>query len=273
MYKKRKTVYNDLKLKSNDEISHSSNENEREFSPVSSVASSIASERSRSNMSASVSARQIESDVEPNDEPNDETSVRSNDESVVRDVNPPVEFRSRKFVNPPRQEGNIKRMKYDRDVKALIPKKVEWQVMQEPCRMQMRQILSDSYRKTLSNIAGSGAHGDLSEETQQKGQRLLLPIAASIDKELRLMLIPGKVDKKLLDSDLPEAHRKLYSEVEDSYRKLTELSIKVSKKETEVAFLKEELSELEERYKTIKESHVSWFLALSSSCSLTEFVL
>lgn len=32
------------------------------------------------------------------------------------------------------------------DLKKLIPKGAEWQLMQDSVRMQMRQILSDDYR-------------------------------------------------------------------------------------------------------------------------------
>lgn len=63
--------------------------------------------------------------------------------------------------------------------------------------------LTVKIRKTLSNIAGSAAFGALSKEGQRHGENLLLPIASDIDKDLKLTLIPGKVDTKLLDPELP----------------------------------------------------------------------
>ncbi len=75
-------------------------------------------------------------------------------------------------------------------------------------------------RKTLSNIAGSTTFGDLSRQTQHKGQKLLLPIASKIDKELRLTLIPGKIDNKLLDFEIPVSYVKYTSFFGGGLRKL-----------------------------------------------------
>lgn len=66
-------------------------------------------------------------------------------------------------------------------------------------------------RKTLSNIAGSATNGELSKATQKKGENLLIPVAASIDRDLRLTLIPGKVEARLLDPKLPQAYVKYFS--------------------------------------------------------------
>ncbi|GAN02694.1 hypothetical protein MAM1_0026c02140 [Mucor ambiguus] len=170
----------------------------------------------------------------------------------------PVEIGYRSaMVDSRRQEDGIKKAKYDPDMKKLIPKGSEWQLMQDPVRMQMRQILSDDYRKTLSNIAGSTTFGDLSRQTQHKGQKLLLPIASKIDKELRLTLIPGKIDTRLLDSDIPVFYRKLNQQVEDSLRKVANFSIKVDEREAGLIPLRAELAELEERYRITKERHES----------------
>lgn len=63
-------------------------------------------------------------------------------------------------------------------------------------------------RKTLSNIPGSTTSGQLSKQTQEWGHGLLVPIASEIDKDLRLTLIPAKIDAKLLDFDIPVAYVK-----------------------------------------------------------------
>ncbi|KAL9556125.1 hypothetical protein MBANPS3_002017 [Mucor bainieri] len=112
-------------------------------------------------------------------------------------------------------------------------------------------------RKTLSNIAGSTTFGDLSKQTLQKGKKLLLPIASEIDKELRLTLIPGKIESKLLDSETPASYRKLNQQVEESLRKMADFIAKVNEREAGLIPLRKELAELEERYKIAQQRHDS----------------
>ncbi|KAK4520141.1 uncharacterized protein ATC70_008272 [Mucor velutinosus] len=186
----------------------------------------------------------------------DEPAYRPRSKNARMRTDKPVEIGYRSaIIDSRRQEDGIKRAKYDPDTEKLIPKGSEWQLMQDSVRMQMRQILSDDYRKTLSNIAGSTTFGDLSRQTQHKGQKLLLPIASKIDKELRLTLIPGKIDTKLLDSEIPASYRKLNQQVEDSLRKIADFSTKVDDREAGLIPLKAELTELEERYRVAKERH------------------
>ncbi|KAF1804236.1 hypothetical protein V8B55DRAFT_1512344 [Mucor lusitanicus] len=281
MYKKRQRIYKDLALNADEGLPEfpdegdigQEKEEEGHASDDGSVNSNATHQRSEAGDERSSEAAgqhdQVPDGGNPDTAPTSTppaTTVNKREEPAYRPrskiarmkTDKPVEIGYRKgIIDSRRQEDGIKKAKYDPDLKKLIPKGAEWQLMQDSVRMQMRQILSDDYRKTLSNIAGSTTFGDLSRQTQHKGQKLLLPIASKIDKELRLTLIPGKIDNKLLDFEIPVSYRKLNQQVEDSLRKVADFSIKVDEREAGLIPLRAELAELEERYRITKERHDS----------------
>ncbi|CAO0789461.1 unnamed protein product [Mucor circinelloides] len=263
MYKKRQRFYRDLTLNPDDELSELNEEDETEqkqneeaINDTGSVGSSATHE--------SIEAADEHNSVDASATTPTPTTVQKQEEPAYRPrsksarmkSDKPVEIGYRSTVIDSRKhEKGIKKAKYDPDMQKLIPKGSEWQLMQDPVRMQMRQVLSDAYRKTLSNIPGSTTSGQLSKQTQEWGHGLLVPIASEIDKDLRLTLIPAKIDAKLLDFDIPVAYRKLNQQVEDNCRKVAEFSAKVDEREAGLIPLREELVELEKRYKTAKDQY------------------
>ncbi|EPB84781.1 hypothetical protein HMPREF1544_08424 [Mucor circinelloides 1006PhL] len=243
MYKKRQRFYRDLTLNPDDELSELNEEDETEQKQ----------NEEAINDTGSVGSSATHESIEAADEHN----------SVDASATTPTPTTVQKQEEPAyRPRSKSARMKSDkpveigyRNMQKLIPKGSEWQLMQDPVRMQMRQVLSDAYRKTLSNIPGSTTSGQLSKQTQEWGHGLLVPIASEIDKDLRLTLIPAKIDAKLLDFDIPVAYRKLNQQVEDNCRKVAEFSAKVDEREAGLIPLREELVELEKRYKTAKDQY------------------
>ncbi|KAG2194487.1 hypothetical protein INT46_009672 [Mucor plumbeus] len=276
MYKKRQKIYKDLQLQSNNENDFSSEEEGGRGEgggdsggANGSVNESIANDGNIANGYSITNDGSIAkgSDIANNGPDTNDRSI-SNNASVIVEPNTssskekdagykPLSLQSRMKDNRPIEIGYrstiISSHKQDDHTQKLIPKKAEWQLMLNPVRMQVRQILSDNYRKTLSNIAGSAANGELSKATQKKGESLLVPVAASIDRDLRLTLIPGKVETRLLDPKLPQAYTKIHKQLEENYRKIADFSILVNQREAGLTQLKDELAELEERYRIAKE--------------------
>ncbi|KAL9547310.1 hypothetical protein PS6_007200 [Mucor atramentarius] len=254
MYKKRQRFYKDLTLDPDDELPELTEEDETEQKQNEEAINDTGSVGS-SATHKSIEAADEHNSIDASATTPTPTAVQKQEEPAYRPRSKSARMKSEKPVEIGYRSTVIDSRKHEKDMQKLIPKGSEWQLMQDPVRMQMRQVLSDAYRKTLSNIPGSTTSGQLSKQTQEWGHGLLVPIASEIDKDLRLTLIPAKIDAKLLDFDIPVAYRKLNQQVEDNCRKVAEFSAKVDEREAGLIPLREELVELETRYKTAKDRY------------------
>ncbi|KAI9473653.1 MAG: hypothetical protein EXX96DRAFT_578800 [Benjaminiella poitrasii] len=165
----------------------------------------------------------------------------------------PLELGYKASVVPTRKrEDGYQQAEYDKDLKKTIPKSIEWQLMSDPVRRQVRQILSDNYGKVLLDAGAIDTNG----ETTHIGARYLKMIASKIDKSLRATMLPGMMDKRLFDPELPELTGELDKRVDDETVVAAELNVKVVEKEKELAEKKELLEELKLKTRLAREEEM-----------------
>ncbi|KAI7907416.1 uncharacterized protein BX663DRAFT_495800 [Cokeromyces recurvatus] len=162
----------------------------------------------------------------------------------------PLELGYKATIIPTRKrEDGYEQAEYDKDVKKTIPKSVDWQLMSDPVRKQVRHILSDNYGKVLAEAELIDTNG----EVTHIGARYLKNIASKIDKSLRSTMLPGAIDKRLFDTDLTESTIELDQLVNDQIIMAAELNMKVIEKEKELVDKKGLLEELKLKTKIAKE--------------------